>query len=57
MTKLAHKNEKAEVDMFQVSQLEHLPFNPEGIQQETRQYYFCLRLICDNITHGKSVNL
>lgn len=41
--------------MFHVIQLNHLPVNPEAIQQETRRNYI-LSKVDDNITYFKSVN-
>lgn len=48
---LADMNEEAEVDMFHVSLLEHLPVKPEAIQQETRRDYL-LSKVYDNVTNG-----
>lgn len=52
---LADMNEEAEVDMFHVSQLKHLPVQPEAIQREARRDYLLSKLY-DNVTHGWSVN-
>ena len=47
--------EEAEVEMFHVSQLEHLPVKPEAIQRETSKDYL-LSKVYDNVTRGWSVN-
>ena len=45
-TQLANRKEEAELEMFHVSQLEHLP---EAMQGETCRYYL-LSKVCDNVT-------
>ena len=52
---LADREEEAEVEMFHVSQLEHLPVKPEAIQRETGRNYLVSK-VSDNVTKGLSVN-
>lgn len=52
---LADREEEAEVEMFHVIQLEHLPVKPEAIKRKTSRDY-PLSKVYNNVTRGWSVN-